>query len=237
MCVLVALSFPAVSYIQKHRENARCVSNLRSVGSLVLAFVSDHNGMIPPPYADDLSPEQAKVEGKGWVRRLYNKGYITESDLPTFLCPSFKPKSVQEVVYNGIRQDAGQSYGMRYWTVPSAPDGNSANTRTHKPVSLITKPASFFLIADSYWAASNWKSQGYAISAARNPNTSSNRVHVRHSGKANAFFLDGHVEAKDRDYFLRLTEDPEQAPYIGGIQGNRYRFAVENEIPDDASAD
>ena len=114
---------------------------------------------------------------------------------------------------------------------PPIPGGDEVYKKVHKPVAAITNHGSFFLLADSYWSASNWKSQGYAIGASRIPNTSANRIHVRHSGKANTFFLDGHIEAKPAEYFEKLHLDPLQGSYIGGQEWNRYQFTVEKEIP------
>lgn len=229
---LAVLLFSVSGILRVQSESTRCISNLRNIGSMLFSYVAEHRGMLPPGFSGDaqdfiVRDANGKV-AKGWPRRLAAAGYAKDESV--FLCPSFFPHNVSELRRHPLEVDASEAYGMRAWTLPDSPSYNADDLYPHKPLSAIQNPADFFLVADSYWFAANWRSQGYTISAARGT-PASNRVHLRHNGRANALFADGHIEAKDGDYFLTLHHPDRQPRYIGGKRGGMYEFMVETNPP------
>ncbi|HWL53787.1 MAG TPA: prepilin-type N-terminal cleavage/methylation domain-containing protein [Chthoniobacteraceae bacterium] len=204
VAVLAALLFPVFGMMRRRSEEVRCMSNLKGVGNSLFAYVADHRGKLLPRYAGDV----AASEPKGWPYRLISMGYVTDPRI--LFCPSYFPRNVEEAHYKPTNSNASQTYGMRLWVVPGQKYVKE-NQEAHKPLSAIREPSDFFLVADSYWVAENWRSQGYGITPSKAK--SEQAVHLRHGGKANALFADGRVEAKPGDYFRDLSRIDRQAIY------------------------
>lgn len=215
MGVLAALLLTSIGRVKQKAQTAQCTSHLKQLGGALFAYAADFNGKIPPRFADDIPSD----EPRGWPARLLKLGYLGNPDI--LFCPSFFPRNNAEAIHKPTIKDASQTYGMREWIAPGT-ELNLANLRRHKPLNAIREPADFFLIADSFWAASGWRSQGYAISPAKGGN-SEQSIHLRHSKMANALFADGHVEAKPGSYFLELSAPERQADYMGG---STFSFSV-----------
>jgi len=204
--VLSALSFPVFRAQAKAALTLRCTNNLRSVGVALLAYAADRDGMLPPRnLGNGRDSGKPPANMRPWPSRLINLGYI--GDVEAFYCPAFAPKNSRNA-RDDIRNGKGlDTYGMRMW----APQGSySKLIEEEKKMAAIEKPSEFFLVADSYWTA--FESQGYGI----NPGSQSQAVHLRHAGKANLLFADGHVEAKGADYFETLHDKDNQGIYSGG---------------------
>ncbi|HWL54626.1 MAG TPA: prepilin-type N-terminal cleavage/methylation domain-containing protein [Chthoniobacteraceae bacterium] len=216
IAVLIALALPTVGLITGHLQNAKCIQNLRQIGVALSGYAGDHQQTIPTPY-NDLQP--GDHPNQSWATRLLLGGYI--GDPNTLFCPSFYPRNQAQAIRKPGNDGAVQCYGMRKWVPPGTLWLNDEIAIGSRPLASIPTPATFFLIADSYWTPDNWKSQGYAIS----PALKEHRVHLRHGKKANALFMDGHVEAKTDDYFKSLSKpDAEggQRLYTGGREKEIY---------------
>jgi len=235
LAFLVVLFFSVGGRLRAQMESGRCIANLRNIGAMLFAYAGEHRGTLPPAFSDDATDfivrdAHGRV-AKGWPRRLAVAGYARDEQV--FLCPSFFPKNVSELRRHPFEGDASEAYGMRGWTLPDAPNHNVTDRKYHKPLSVIENPADFFLVADSFWNDENWRSQGYSITAERLDIPSHTRIHLRHDGRANALFADGHIEAKEGDYFLNLHLPDRQPRYIGGKRGGMYGFSVETNPPAD----
>lgn len=200
LAVLTTMLLSALGSYRKSTEAAQCVSRLRQIGIALQAYTGDFSGKLLPRYADDVGSK----EPKGWSRRLLSLGYVSDPNL--FFCPSFFPKNNEAATKSPSTVDASQGYGMRTWGIPGGNWNNS--TAIHKPATAIEEPSRFFMVADSLWL--NWNSQGYGIT----PGSVNQAVHLRHQGKANALFADGHIEAKTADYFKEISKS--QAQYTSG---------------------
>jgi prepilin-type processing-associated H-X9-DG protein len=87
-------------------------------------------------------------------------------------------------------------YGMRAWHSPETTDWEQMKSFT-----AIDAPSQFYLIADSTRTGDQ---QTYLIGSSNPNRMTTYMVHLRHNGRANALFADGHVGAKDREYFSTL---------------------------------
>lgn len=215
IAVLAALTLPVVNATRNSARNATCVVNLKQMGSAVLRFVADNQGRIPPSkLADDVrAKETASPKPNAyWVVRLYHEGYIPgplEDGTPlnsSVFCPSFTP--------GGPPDQRHHTYGLRDWR------GTKIQTGEYLRISQIEAPSRFFLLADSIQVSS--QSQWYAIQS----EGGNNGAHLRHNGRANTFFADGHIEAMDAEYFQTLpVNQPEfsRRPYkVVDIDGNAF---------------
>lgn len=205
--ILAALLIPGVGRMRDSAKNAKCISNLRSIGAALGSFAADNDGKIPPrtvmaPSVPTNPPEPERY----WTSRLVRHGYISNPDM--LYCPSCFPYRHANATKK-LEDDGGQTYGMRVWG-PAGQDW-SLRQRDHL-LSSIERPSDFFLIADSVWMT--WSAekltQGYGL----NPSSDSRdnqRVHLRHGGLANALFADFHVEAKPGSYFTEYVPENQSA--------------------------
>lgn len=200
LVVLMSLALSGVQMARKRADNTKCINNLRQLGIALHLFASDNNGKIPPRLLgnnrDKNTPPLPKPKSgtpKSWTSRLIAGGYVSDPDI--FYCPSFFPRNNKEAIKKADSGEACQAYGMRIWR----PADDPLVSEEDRPIRIIENHSEFFILADSLWTSDGWKSQGYGIAAAKTP--SGQFVHLRHQGKANTLFLDGHVEAKDQSFF------------------------------------
>lgn len=211
VAALTMLAFSAMGAMRRYHEGVTCAQRLRAVGTAIFAYAADHRNRILPRSLGLMRPAgEARPAGNdvAWPNRLVRRGYASPD---VFYCPSFRPKR-NNLATNPL-PDAGrtETYGIRVWIAPGETGfGTNITREEEKPLSAIAQPADFFLVADSYWSA--WKSQGYGLVPG---NANEQFIHLRHSGKANALFADGHVEAKPGSYFRELHLTERQAAYTG----------------------
>lgn len=174
-----------------------CLSNLRGLGNAVLEFAANNQGKIlPRKLPDNLRALEPGVNSY-WIRRLYQEGYLDDGPVNTthplpksYYCPSLVPDGPLEVT-------SSHTYGMRAWR------GTKITLDYYLPMNIVDHPSRFFLLADSISGRTQW----YTIQLG---DGQSNAVHSRHNGRANTFFLDGHVEAAGKEYFESLiVQEPE----------------------------
>lgn len=219
--ILLVLLSSGFGTVQRKMEATKCVSNLRQIGLALMTYAAESGGKIPARYA----PDETDDKGKYWPLRLLNSGYINNIDI--FFCPSFFPRNNAEAI-NPVKNGAAQTYGMRDWVLPGQP-ASTGGVRVHKPLAAIRNPSDFFLVADSYWAASGWHSQGYGISPYPG-GVGDNRVHARHNGHANALFADGSVRTLPPSYFITLNSpDHQPEPQYEYFPSPTYQFPVETD--------
>lgn len=205
MVVLFSLALAAMQSGRASMQSAKCISRLRQTGAALFAYAGDHQQTIPTAYrnrGDDTA-------NRAWATRLVYDGYVTDPDI--LYCPGFFPRSDAESdrkasVYEAV---GPRSFGMRKWVEPGTEWLTSKLEEGQRLLIAITEPGDFFIVADSVWPPHG--TQGYAIS----PGLSEHRVHLRHRGKANALFADGHVEAKPGSYFEELNRVDRQRRYTG----------------------
>jgi prepilin-type N-terminal cleavage/methylation domain-containing protein/prepilin-type processing-associated H-X9-DG protein len=171
--VLISLIFPAISTIKGKANNARCLSNLKSIGSGVASYLAD-NGFYPmdqgPLDSDPNVPFQQVISP--YVVSDYRTQKLNDSlQRGVFGCPEEKDISDPYYTY-GLNIDF--NYRIQ---------GPSAQRR----IGTLAYPASYVLISDSFHKST--------ISPSTAANLKSYGVDRRHNGHPNFLYADGHASS------------------------------------------
>ena len=173
--ILAAFLLPALQKAREKAKAASCVNRLKQLGMIFIMYASDYNGWMPPSYDT--------VNSKDWITLLTNAGFIGSEwhKKAILFCPSWKPyywdtsvPNIQGMTY-GYTSDA--SSGFEYYRLDRIPN-----------------PTRVVLLADSINTADNYQAYYFNSWAG-----GVRKIHLRHSGFANALFLDGHVGLIDKN--------------------------------------
>jgi len=196
IAILAAILLPALSRAREKARQASCMNNLKQIGLVMLMYAEDYDTYFPRHWNNEFT----------WGGLLYDKGYIVNRKL--LVCPSYSPKK-----YNADNDPlCTQTYGLRI-----IQNWNKSNYSIHlrldlknavedyyqsqmPDLSIDKTPSGYFLVTDS----TSGLVQQYSLEplpASRWGGANTKTPHLRHTGKANALFVDGHVEIKDAAYF------------------------------------
>ena len=187
IAVLAALLFPLVGRARKSAENAKCVGNLRQLGAALTSMIGDQLPSLSIHYYN------TQIEPT-WSGDLVTKGYISAQDMRKVArCPSLATpvdRDYQFFCY-GINRLATLDVTSNLSVSPPVQWDKRINTMA------LPKASSAALMADTVlrpdWdKAYQWLFFGIGRVGG---DSDGGIVHVRHGGRANLFFLDGHIEA------------------------------------------
>lgn len=188
--MLIALCIPAISKFKTHANTVRCTSNLKTIGQVLFAYASDHNGKTVTAF--EVDPVTA-VAGNMWPDALRTQGYLTLAEERKIMaCPAYSPYKYSAVGFSTL------AYGLRRISTPWENRFDPAYTAGKAP-----KPSSYVLVADSIDPAA--KRQFYYLDYPGMP-AKPNQIHLRHSGKANILFGDGSVRPLSKQEILDLGD-------------------------------
>lgn len=173
IAILASMLLPALAKAKEKAKQTQCINNLKQVGLATLLYAEDFGDLVQ---VDDLLNTTF-----AWGGILSSNQNLGESKI--FLCPSYPPRSFTNWF---------QTYGV--WRDP--PPRNIVRRGEHDEYiyvnfNAIQSPTEYPHLADT-------TSQGRRGIFAKQFHffeTSSTNVHARHSGKADCWFADGHVEA------------------------------------------
>lgn len=205
--LLVSILMPSLQKARELAGNAMCLNNLKHLGLAVLLYVQENDEYIPPRY----DPEETGA-AIFWHSRLTENEYCGRG---SFFCPVSEPGSYQAASGNWEWASIDpEIYGMRRWKRWGVPGDYDKPQK----LSVVVDPKGFFIIADSFHVSQ--KRPSYTIG-----NNNSQCVHVRHADMANAVFMDGHVEPKDRYFFETLVENElPKGDYSGGLSYHTWPY-------------
>ena len=84
IAILAALLFPAFGRATKSAQSAKCMSNLRQLGTAWTRMQSEQGGKITVHYINLTSGVE-----ETWIQVLVNQGYLAANDVPRIaLCPA-----------------------------------------------------------------------------------------------------------------------------------------------------
>lgn len=188
IAILAGMLLPALNKAKKTALSSACTNNLKGLGSWVLMYINDYQDYVIP----GLFQEDGKARSWGTVltRSGFMPPYKANVQPKHAQCPAWLP--------DGTLNDGTHVYGAQ---------SNGYTSFKKLKVWLTDTPKDRLPSFRDYFSdtvCTNDKLQRYYY---RYDNAGTFRVHVRHNGAANQFFMDGHV-APDR-------YDPKWDPWYG----------------------
>jgi prepilin-type N-terminal cleavage/methylation domain-containing protein/prepilin-type processing-associated H-X9-DG protein len=170
IAILASLLLPALGSAKKRARATQCLNNLKQLGLGLRLRADENEGVIQ---LDALT-----TGTNSWASILATN--LDMGSREVFLCPDYKPRQWQSWlnVY-GIRGDPPSECARGPKEIFFVPD-------------CVPNPADYLLLADTTSQGKRgFTASQYYIFELSDP---LRMVHARHAGKANGFFLDGHVE-------------------------------------------
>ncbi len=198
IAILASLLLPALKSARARGKAIFCTNNLKQLGFSFLSYANDNNNYLVLTdnnfswayYYDSVKPAQANVNTGGWI----HMGYIKGQDV--LRCPSASPET---------KYPEGSSwwtYGMP--TVEIIPasaylvvNGNPGGSIRYVYLTKLKYPTRIMGLTDSINVDKKQMAFVYPTSALFSSNTAYGHPHLRHHGRANTWYYDGHVSPVD----------------------------------------
>lgn len=212
VAVLSVLLLAGVNRVANAGKGAKCLANLRMIGTAMRAYVADYQYGPPHTGPAFFDPVSERVRRTGWSWMTHLAPYLGSLDYagpmsPVFDCPSdpnvrLVPKGrPYEPTDPEDKSNRFSSYGYNYtafttsrswWSqglVANAADPNHDGSLPYPKIMQIRNAASLFLVTDG-----RPNKEDPLSSAIVNGNPLPSSPSPRHRGKFNVVFLDGHVQ-------------------------------------------
>jgi len=190
--VLIALTFGAIGSMQNSARRAEAISNMRQIGSAIISYAGENDGLLPGPLWPGQMPLLDPERDGRMVRELapYLDISIPESPklVDLFIPPAYR-----------IYQDAPDLESARTFVMNMAvesggeiinPWGNLANPSSGGPFTLAR-------MSSTEWAFSDADQLHPRVGGA--PWSSNTPAGIVHGDKRLAFFFGGHVAPVDEE--------------------------------------
>ncbi|MFH0796024.1 MAG: DUF1559 domain-containing protein [Candidatus Omnitrophota bacterium] len=178
IAILAAMLLPALSQAREKARQANCMNNLKQIVLALVMYSNDYEGRLP------LAWNGVQM----WHQVLSNGGYAPlwtgNQNFKLYHCPSWPPKSYTSSL------NYQDSYALCIEADVALAD--AVHMRLND-LSQSSRP----LVADSIYAAGSGTGQGQYYYVAKDTSYWQ-MIHLRHSGKANIGFPDGHVAPTSR---------------------------------------
>jgi general secretion pathway protein G len=195
-------------------QNAKCVSNLRTIGSAALRFFADRNGDFLPTKYWELYPSWSVTAKQGMRDYLgIESDLINPTGVPEFYrdtvatCPSMR--RLYPKVSTPLHRTYTYNYYLNQKNPSSAYDSLPSIMRPdlatgYRRLSNVSKPAAMWMFTEGVIGGDGSYFGTSLSSASSEPDMS-----FPHRGKQNFVFLDGHIEALGREEFRKRAEKSE----------------------------
>jgi prepilin-type processing-associated H-X9-DG protein/prepilin-type N-terminal cleavage/methylation domain-containing protein len=206
IAVLAAILVPVGQSMLENSRAATCTSNLREIYTGIQGYVAENNGQYPPARG---FPNNSANYWFGAIGPYLSEGRrFDQTKVATGPWPQNIPFACPSCTNHGWGR-AGIDVGINGYQVGSTVDANnrSAALRTAKASALSTT----LLVADAAGpgGGGDWQI-GYRIGP--NGRFDPSRIAMRHKGRANVLYFDGHVG----QVTAKQLEDPEFVKQLGG---------------------
>ncbi len=197
IAVLAGMLLPAIHVVKEAARSTRCASNLRQISFAVQGYAEDQDGYVVPTQSDIISP--LFMNYTYWWMAL--APYTEESQSANAMtshrivrgCPSWTTSDYyrQNAAMIAATYILSCGYGATIFTRPpvGSPPWNTGNLCSTYGSYLVhtatvTNPSERPFVSDGlrWFMWSPWESQPLYINN-----------FLRHSGKGNVFYFDGHV--------------------------------------------
>lgn len=193
LAVLGALFFPIAGQVRERSQAIRCLSNLRSSGTLLLTAIAEKGGVFDAWYSG--------TTGDFWNTALVRDHYLTSKELESLACPGIP-------YADASGNHSGRHYGL-YLFDPSPENliqtysqTGALTGRTYRfRLRTQINPAETIFMADSVTSSG---SPTIRIFKTDSGSFASGAFHGRHGGLPNVFFFDGHIETPNLQRLYQL---------------------------------
>ena len=193
IAILAGMLLPALGKAREAARASNCISNLKQTTLSQLQYADDNNGFFVISMNDTKYVPQSKF-AYYWAGNLVGLGYIAE-DSQTIVCPSF----------GGLNNATNHTRYLYSYGIPDTSCFNGATpirvnassggtTNAFYNSKAMKNPGAYVLLADSVQTLTTTypNAQWTAIT---NLSQTPAAFHVRHNGRANCGFADGHAGA------------------------------------------
>jgi prepilin-type N-terminal cleavage/methylation domain-containing protein len=225
IALLAAILFPVFAQAREKARQTSCLSNLKQLGTAMLMYSADHDGLFPP--AVGRQPQQVNAYEFSWLHRLepYTK------NLGIFICPSSRYHSTdwrtsQDVLRSYGYPPTAHSSGFRAIVLTAAPFGTALwegiggfygneMGSYHEPAdsygeATIARPTDMVLLCDSPffdWGFSEDKIYYPYPRHIREADIKLSDGTEAPQGIINSIFVDGHAKALKHDFFWEIRRN------------------------------
>ncbi len=232
IAILASMLLPALSKARQKARNMLCTSNLKQISLAINMYLGDWSDIMPPgsfSASSDWSTDRivwldmcAEYLGYGGKSQLVN-GYHSYPRNSVFCCPNqlsySSSVSGQTSLYTSYGYNT-QLFGGRNYN----PDGGNpfwGQTRRPPPpilAQMVRQPGKQMTHADAWWhydSVANRSSGRYTLGDQA-------FICFRHERKANALYLDGHVQSDDVRWLY--NGHPANYPWNSPNQNKEWAF-------------
>lgn len=207
IAILAGMLLPALNSARERAKTLSCLSNLKQLGHITNAYMDEFDGLLFPAY---IGSAAATTGQDFWSGMLYCNGYSTS--MKGMFCTNMKKHWSQKMKFeNNIpdKQSVRFTYGCR--SIIKKDDG-SLITKTQESCFSNKKPLKGLAISKHILIAD---SKLYVVEDPEDPESpyyflssygTQQRIGLRHKGKANLLFADGHAESLNRTAISRIGD-------------------------------
>ena len=200
IAILAAMLLPALSKAREKARSISCINNLKQNQLSCSMYAQDNEGIIPiyweGPFMDDTGSKNSYVS---WADHLYLNGYIPYKSktlqCPALLCDMCTHASYTRMhnqiygVAGGKPDNALYAFSANNSVGPSGMSRGSSVWPSFMYTEVNKLPSATFFLGDT--RLSSGDTQIYIIGRTGSPGYSD----MRHGGRWNLSFLDGHTES------------------------------------------
>jgi len=201
--ILASMLLPALQKAKVRSQAISCMSNAKQMAQARIAYASESNGfMISLLYGSNIYSPTAT--GTYWHEPLTNERYLSSPDV--LVCPSAVPYH-----YMGFNM-RGYSFGGIYVNEANGDVGGTFRFLGNDAYIMekrVKAPSSYIFIGDSITPVAAHTAIWNAPVQFANlylTGTTNYLAHMRHAGRANFGFLDGHVAAHNGREMLDICK-------------------------------
>ncbi len=207
IAILAAILLPALQKARARGQATQCTGRLKQHGTALTMYANDFKGILPAADKNATATAQYPyVNDYVWHELLTRSNYLPVGNV--LLCPSLDPFRYSGARYYTYGYNSG--YGGEH--AAAFLDLKRLQLKNIPDTWVVFKPTTFPLVADSSrpgTAGGDSLSQSSSLlypCYKFNQSSTTSRVHVRHLGRANLVFADGHAESAGRNELLNKVK-------------------------------